>query len=102
MSLEKAEREKRLANLKDAVNSLWLKLGIDEGERKAFLSSHRGCSTRTINEFQSELSRLNELKKQNLHLFVEEARLKLQDLWDALYFSEEEMLEFTAAFQGKI
>jgi protein regulator of cytokinesis 1 len=44
------------------------------------------------------LSKLNELKRQNLHLFVEDARYKLQELWDGLYFSEEEMLDFTPAF----
>ena len=98
---EKRGREKRLKDLKNTVEGLWAKLGVEEKEQKSFFSSNRGCSLRTINEFQNEMVRLNELKKQNLHLFVEEARLKLQDLWDALYFSEEEMLEFTAAFQGK-
>lgn len=44
------------------------------------------------------MARLNELKRQNLHLFVEDARVKLQELWDALYLSEDEMLEFTPAF----
>ena len=56
---------------------------------------------RTINEFEDELNRLNELKRQNLGLFVEDARVKLQELWDSLYFSEEEMLEFTPAFSGQ-
>ena len=56
---------------------------------------------RTINGFEDELNRLNELKRQNLGLFVEDARVKLQELWDSLYFSEEEMLEFTPAFSGQ-
>lgn len=43
-----------------------------------------------------------QLKKDNLHVFVEDARHTLQRLWDELYFSEDEMLEFTAAFTGKI
>ena len=73
-------------------------MGIEEHERKRFLTTNRGFGLRTINEFEDELSRLNELKRQNLHLFVEEARCKLQELWDALYFSEEEMLDFTPAF----
>lgn len=71
---------------------------MDEAERKAFLNSNRGCGVRQINEFDDELARLNELKRQNLHLFVEDARCKLQELWDALYMSEDEMLEFTPAF----
>lgn len=98
LSDEKKNREKRLQNLKQSVEALWDKLGIDESERKAFLNGNRGCGVRQINEFQDELSRLNELKRQNLHLFVEDARFKLQELWDSLYYSEDEMLEFTPAF----
>lgn len=95
---EKKAREKRLRDLKVAVEALWEKLGVDESDRKAFLNGNRGCGVRQINEFEDELSRMNELKRQNLHLFVEDARDKLQTLWDALYFSEDEMLEFTPAF----
>ncbi|RDW88525.1 hypothetical protein BP6252_00557 [Coleophoma cylindrospora] len=95
---EKKAREKRLRDLKSAVEGLWDRLGIEDHERKQFLNGNRGCGVRQINEFEDELSRLNELKRQNLHLFVEDARYKLQELWDDLYFSEEEMLEFTPAF----
>ena len=95
---EKKAREKRLKELKATVESLWNKLGVEDSERKRFLNGNRGCGVRQINEFEDELSRLNELKRQNLHLFVEDARYKLQELWDSLYFSEEEMLDFTPAF----
>ncbi|EHA53024.1 hypothetical protein MCOR27_008037 [Pyricularia oryzae] len=95
---EKKSREKRLRDLKAAVEALWEKLGIEEHERKKFLNANRGCGVRQINEFEDELGRLNELKRQNLHLFVEDARFKLQELWDALYLCEDEMLEFTPAF----
>ncbi|KAI9649321.1 Microtubule bundling protein [Ciborinia camelliae] len=95
---EKKGREKRLRDLRVTVEALWVKLGVEEPERRRFLNSNRGCGVRQINEFEDELSRLNELKRQNLHLFVEDARYKLQELWDGLYFSEEEMLEFTPAF----
>lgn len=98
LSDEKKAREKRLKDLKATVEGLWERLGVEEHERKKFLNSNRGCGVRQINEFEDELSRLNELKRQNLHLFVEDARYKLQELWDGLYFSEEEMLEFTPAF----
>lgn len=95
---EKRGRERRLKDIKMAVEGLWNRLGIEEAERKAFLAGNRGCGLRAINEFEDELARLNELKRQNLHLFVEDVRYKLQELWDELYFSEEEMLEFTPAF----
>ena len=95
---EKRGRERKLKELKSTVESLWDRLGAEEPDRKRFLAGNRGCGLRAINEFESELDRLNELKRQNLHLFVEDARYKLQELWDGLYFSEEEMLEFTPAF----
>ncbi|KAF2031199.1 hypothetical protein EK21DRAFT_63873 [Setomelanomma holmii] len=95
---EKRSRERRLGQLRGTIEELWERLGIEQHERKQFLNSNRGCGLRTINEYEDELARLNELKRQNLHLFVEEARCKLQELWDALYFSEEEMLDFTPAF----
>ena len=95
---EKRSREKRIAEMKKSIEALWDRLSIEEPDRKAFLAANRGCGLRTINEYEDELARLNELKRQNLHLFVEDARVRVQDLWDALYFSEEEMLEFTPAF----
>ncbi|KAI0024902.1 microtubule associated protein-domain-containing protein [Xylariomycetidae sp. FL0641] len=95
---EKRNREKRLRDLRAAVDALWEKLNIEESDRKAFLNSNRGCGVRQINEFEDELERLNELKRQNMNIFVEDARFKLQELWDALYFSDDEMLEFTPAF----
>lgn len=98
---EKRGRERRLKELRVTIEGLWDRLNVEEQERKAFLAKNRGCGLRAINEFEDELSRLNELKRQNLHLFVEDARYKLQELWDGLYFSEEEMLEFTPAFSGK-
>ena len=95
---EKRGRERKIQELKSVVGGLWDRLGVEEPERKRFLASNRGCGLRAINEFEAELDRLNELKRQNLHLFVEDARYKLQELWDGLYFSEEEMLEFAPAF----
>lgn len=97
---EKRDRERRLNDLKNTVEGLWEKLGVEEVERKDFLNKNRGCGMRAINEYEDELARLEELKRQNLHLFVEDARFKLQELWDGLYFSDEEMLEFTPAFSG--
>lgn len=98
---EKRGRERRLKDLRATIEDLWERLGVEEHERKGFLASNRGCGLRTINEFEDELARLKELKHQNLHLFVEDARCKLQELWDSLYFSEDEMLEFSPAFSGR-
>ncbi|KAI5300948.1 hypothetical protein KEM56_002077 [Ascosphaera pollenicola] len=95
---EKQEREATLAVLKDEVKELWEKLGVEERDQHAFDAANRGCEMRVIHEYEEELARLDELKRQNLHVFVEDARCRLQELWDGLMFSEEEMLVFTPAF----
>ncbi|KAJ5165989.1 hypothetical protein N7492_006285 [Penicillium capsulatum] len=95
---EKKGRERKIKELRAMVEKLWERFGVEQADRKAFLASSRGCGLRTINEFEEELARLNELKQQNMHLFVEDARCRLQELWDVLFFSEEEMLDFTPAF----
>lgn len=95
---EKRSRERKLKELKTTVEGLWNRLGVEDMDQKRFIAGTRGLGLRVINEFEAELDRLTELKRQNLHLFVEDARYKLQELWDGLYFSEEEMLEFTPAF----
>jgi protein regulator of cytokinesis 1 len=98
---EKKSREKRIQQIGAQMEQLWDRLCIPEEECRAFLARNRGVGMRIINEYEDELARLLELKKQNLGLFVEEARIQIQALWDSLYFSEEEMLDFTPAFSGK-
>jgi protein regulator of cytokinesis 1 len=100
LSDDKKSREKRIRDVGAQIELLWDRLCIPEEECRAFLGRNRGVGMRTINEYEDELGRLNELKKQNLGLFVEEARVRIQGLWDELYFSEEEMLDFTPAFSG--
>ena len=95
---EKRGRERKVKDLRAAIGSLWDRLNVAEPDRKSFLASCRGCGLRVINDLEDELSRLNELKRQNLHLFVEDARTRINTLWDELFFSEEEAVEFTPMF----
>lgn len=99
---EKRCREKRMKDLRLTIEALWDRLRVPEVDRKAFSAGNRGCGLRAINDLEDELTRLNELKRQNLHLFVEDARTKLHNLWDELFFSEEEAVEFTPMFCGKL
>jgi protein regulator of cytokinesis 1 len=97
---EKQAREKRIQQMSAQIEQLWERLCIPEEECRVFKARNRGVGMRIINEYEDELARLLELKKQNLGLFVEESRIQIQALWDSLYFSEEEMLDFTPAFSG--
>ncbi|KAF8534289.1 microtubule associated protein-domain-containing protein [Trichophaea hybrida] len=94
---ERERRRSRAEELKREIQELWERLGIEESEKKLFLAKHRGCDMRTIQELEVELNRLLELKRENLHVFVEDARQILQELWDKLYFSEDDIMDFSPA-----
>ncbi|RPA79755.1 hypothetical protein BJ508DRAFT_210838 [Ascobolus immersus RN42] len=95
---EKEDRERRIEELTENITLLWNKLSIPESDRKSFLANHRGVGLKCIQEMETEHERLMELKHQNLHIFVEDARAQLQELWDRLLFSEDEILAFQPAF----
>ncbi|OLL23067.1 Anaphase spindle elongation protein 1 [Neolecta irregularis DAH-3] len=97
MVAEKVKREAHLESLKGAIMPLWEKLGVNMEDAKTFISSNRGITDKVISAYKNELERLKELKRQNLELFIRESRKTLKELWDALYFSCQEMQSFGAA-----
>jgi len=48
-------------------------------------------------QLEDEHHRLLELKKAHMHIFIEDARHTLHELWEKLYFSEDETLDFSPA-----
>ncbi|KAK9472746.1 microtubule associated protein-domain-containing protein [Dipodascopsis tothii] len=98
LQAETDDRIRRLGAVKDEVQHLWQKLSEDDSTVRAFDRAHRGIALPVIAAYEHELARLNEKKRDYMHIFVEDARQSLQKLWDSLYFSEEEMLEFTPAW----
>ncbi|KAK9365804.1 microtubule associated protein-domain-containing protein [Lipomyces kononenkoae] len=95
---EKESRLSRLSATKAAVQYLWSKLSEDEATIKAFDRANRGIALHVIEAYEQELARLNEKKRDHMQIFIEDARQTLHRLWDGLYFSEDEMLEFTPAW----
>ncbi|KAK9467851.1 microtubule associated protein-domain-containing protein [Lipomyces arxii] len=95
---EKDNRLGKLSTTKSAVIHLWKKLSEEESMVKAFDRANRGISLPVIEAYEKELARLNEKKRDHMHIFIEDARQTLQRLWDSLYFSEDEMLDFTPAW----
>ncbi|GAO45824.1 hypothetical protein SAICODRAFT_6124 [Saitoella complicata NRRL Y-17804] len=98
LARQKEERRQRLDELKAAIEPLWAKLALPEEGIQAFTRSHRGFSLTVIEGYELEYRRLEELKRQNIHLFVKDCRRQLETLWEQLYFSDEENNEFEPAF----
>ncbi|KAI5816290.1 microtubule associated protein-domain-containing protein, partial [Pyronema omphalodes] len=94
---ERERRRNKAESFKKEIQELWAKLGIDEGDRKLFLQQNRGCDMRTLQALEEELHRLLDLKRDNLHIFVEDTRMMIAELWEKMYFGDDEVMDFSPA-----
>lgn len=95
---EKSIREQKLANYKKQIKHLWSKLNEDEDVQRQFERRHVGLAQGVLDAHERELDRLNEKKREYIHVFISDARETLNGLWKQLYFSEDEKFQFTPAW----
>lgn len=95
---EKTIRQNKINDYKQQIKHLWEKLNDTENDDSFFERKHVGLTTSTIDAYEAELNRLLEKKRQYIHIFINDARENLKELWKKLYFSEEEMYKFTPAW----
>ncbi|TFK37089.1 microtubule associated protein-domain-containing protein [Crucibulum laeve] len=90
----KRRRETHIQAMYDQLESLWKRLGVDEVDMDAFVEAHRGSTEETVREYEEELERMLELKRERMGTFVESAREEILKLWDDLMVGEEERADF--------
>jgi protein regulator of cytokinesis 1 len=95
---EKSIREQKLANYKKQIKHLWNKLNEDEEVQRQFERRHVGLAQGVLDAHEKELDRLNEKKREYIHVFINDSRDTLHELWKKLYFSEDEKFQFTPAW----
>lgn len=95
---EKQRRSEIIEALMTSIRSLHRKLRLPEADLTTFSFRVRGVAQPVVSICEGELARLIELKKDHIEDFVMDARLTLDELWDMLYYNEDERLEFTPAF----
>lgn len=95
---EKQSREEKLTKYKAEMVHLWDKLNEDPDSVKTFEQTHRGLAPEVLEAYERELERLREKKRQNIGVFIQDARVQLEQLWDKLYYSDNERMEFIPAF----
>lgn len=72
----------------DQLEGLWKRLGVEECEMDAFVEAHRGSTEETVREYEEELERMLELKRERMSVFVGSARVEIERLWDELMVGE--------------
>ncbi|KAJ7596024.1 microtubule associated protein [Mycena floridula] len=96
ISLEdtKRRREAHIQAMYDQLEGLWRRLGVDDASMDAFVEAHRGSNQETIREYEEELERMMDLKREKMGAFVASAREEIVRLWDDLLVGEEERADF--------
>lgn len=94
-------REAHIQAMYDQLEGLWRRLGVPDAAMDGFVDAHRGSTEETIREYEAELERMLELKRERMSTFVENARGEIAKLWDELLIGEEERAEFMPYFDGE-
>ncbi|KAH9975460.1 microtubule associated protein-domain-containing protein [Lactifluus volemus] len=94
-------REAHIQAMYDQLEGLWRRMGVPDEAMDGFVDAHRGSTEETIREYEAELERMLELKRERMSAFVENARGEIAKLWDELLISEEERSDFTPFFDDE-
>jgi protein regulator of cytokinesis 1 len=95
---EKEKRTNRINALSKTISVLWGKLSEEDTYIDDFERMNRGLSLDVLEAFERENERLQKKKREHINVFIEDARETLHELWRQLYFSEDDINQFTPAF----
>ncbi|KAL5521148.1 hypothetical protein ACEPAG_9070 [Sanghuangporus baumii] len=90
----KLRRESNIQAMYDQLEALWKRMGVEDEDIDAFVDNHRGSTEGVVRAYEEELERMLELKRESMSIFVGNARVEIEALWDELMYGEEERAEF--------
>jgi len=97
----KSRREAHIQAMYDQLEALWRRLGVSEGDMDGFVEAHRGSTEEVVQEYEDELERMMELKRERMGIFVENARVEIEKLWDDMMVGEDERRDFAPFVDGR-
>ncbi|ORZ15019.1 microtubule associated protein-domain-containing protein [Absidia repens] len=86
----KQQREFRKQEIMQHLNRLWDRLQADTDLRDTFLQSNDGVTLADLQQYELELDRMLKLKSEKVQDFILDARNEMENLWNQLYFSQQE------------
>ncbi|KAL1744927.1 microtubule associated protein-domain-containing protein [Schizophyllum fasciatum] len=97
----KRRRETHIQAMYDQLEGLWRRLGVEEADMDAFVEAHRGSTEQTVREYEEELERMLELKRERMSTFIESAREEIMKLWDEIMLSGDEREDFAPFYDDE-
>ncbi|KAL1757706.1 microtubule associated protein-domain-containing protein [Schizophyllum commune] len=97
----KRRRETHIQAMYDQLEGLWRRLGVEEADMDAFVEAHRGSTEETVREYEEELERMLELKRERMSTFILSAREEIMRLWDEIMLSADEREDFAPFYDDE-
>ena len=88
------ENESSRKRMLDKLESLWEKLSVDAKEQQKVKKITKNSKPSTLKLLQDEVSRLEEIKRQNISIFIEKIRPEIEQWWENCCICEQEMTDF--------
>nr|XP_014340377.1 PREDICTED: protein regulator of cytokinesis 1 isoform X2 [Latimeria chalumnae] len=101
LEVQKSQKEAMCSLLRNKITELWERLQVPQEERDAFRVHMRGTKPQTIQALEAEVTRLEELKLQNIKNVIAAIREELTAYWDKCFHSEEQRQAFTPYFDDE-
>eukprot|EP01117_Protostelium_nocturnum_P012891 TRINITY_DN476_c1_g1_i1.p1 TRINITY_DN476_c1_g1~~TRINITY_DN476_c1_g1_i1.p1 ORF type:complete len:703 (+),score=314.31 TRINITY_DN476_c1_g1_i1:89-2110(+) len=92
---KKNEREEEISKIALKIATLWEQLSISEEERSAFFQTHHGLGKEVVKACESELIRMEELRRKSMEGLIMESRAKVEVLWDEMQYGEEDRTHYS-------
>ena len=97
----KSSREAHIQAMYDQLECLWRRLGVSEEDMDGFVEAHRGSTEEVVAEYEDELERMMELKRERMGVFVSNARDEIERLWNDMMIGEDERRNFAPFVDGE-
>lgn len=85
----------------DQLEILWKRLGIEDTDIDDFVELNRGSTMANVLAYETELERMQEMKRERMSVFIGNARAEIERLWDDLMAGEMDREAFAAFYDGE-
>ncbi|XP_013869034.1 protein regulator of cytokinesis 1 isoform X2 [Austrofundulus limnaeus] len=92
----KAENEQLCSGFRTKIQELWERLQIPQEEQAAFSEHMVNSKKKNLEALQTELQRLEVLKRQSMRTFTEAIRAEITLLWNKCFYSSEQREAFVS------
>eukprot|EP00960_Hanusia_phi_P016159 476323-Hanusia_phi.AAC.1 len=99
LELEKSGRKEKHRQLMETLHALWVRTRAEEAEVEEFKKQHEGITQTILSGMESEIARLEEVKRAMMKELIEEVRESIRQVWDEMRLTEEERTHFAPAQQ---